>query len=115
MAPGLTYRRLDWWTRQGFVKVAETGRTGSGYPRRYDDLEARVAVAAHRLSAVGFRMAVAAVLARYVVESKMRQIVLGHGLVLWVGSVPEEEVGQEVDKPLSVVQDGSQVETGPDN
>ena len=65
---GATYRRLDWWVRQGFLfPVRGEGEDGSGYERRWPELELEVAALMTRLTAAGFCTAAAAQIAREVV------------------------------------------------
>jgi hypothetical protein len=47
-ASGLSYRRLDYWTRCGYLKAAQDGH-GSGYKRLWPDAELGIAVAIMRL------------------------------------------------------------------
>lgn len=62
-ALGLTYRRLDYWTRVGYLRP-ERPTPGSGYARGWSEEELRVAAAIFRLTESGLSVAQAAPLAR---------------------------------------------------
>jgi hypothetical protein len=63
--PGLSYRRLDFWTRRGWlVPVVRDEDAGSGFPRRYTLAEVAVASRMWALVEVGFETSVAAGAAR---------------------------------------------------
>jgi predicted site-specific integrase-resolvase len=38
---GITYRRLDWWVRAGYIRPSVRSKGGSGYPRLFsaEDVE----------------------------------------------------------------------------
>lgn len=63
---GVTYRRLDFWTTHGFLRVAEESATnpGSGRVRRWPVEEIAVAERMVRLADAGLPLAVAADIAR---------------------------------------------------
>ena len=52
VGPTLTYRKLDYWTRKGFIRADNPG-PGSGYTRTWSVAEAACAVAMSRLVAAG--------------------------------------------------------------
>jgi hypothetical protein len=61
----VTYRQLDYWTRQGWLHPeTRAGGRGPGYHRRWPIGEQRVAGIMARLVAVGFGPAAAAIVAR---------------------------------------------------
>jgi hypothetical protein len=77
LSAGITYRQLDYWCRQGWLKPtlvlddgthAPAGEFGSGVPRRWPWSEITVALLMRRLIAAGFTPAAAAVTARRVVD-----------------------------------------------
>ena len=72
-ALGISYRQLDFWVRQGYLKPTHGG--GSGVPREWPEEEVRVAEAMARLVAAGFRPAVAAKVARGEVELDVKALV----------------------------------------
>lgn len=47
---GISYRKLDHWTRRGYVHPAGDPFPGSGNYRRYDDDEARIICALAKLA-----------------------------------------------------------------
>jgi DNA-binding transcriptional MerR regulator len=67
-ALGVSYRRLDYWTRRGYLKPDGNG-LGSGYWRRWPDDELAVAALMARLVGAGLVLDVAAKIARAAIES----------------------------------------------
>jgi hypothetical protein len=61
-AAGITYRQLDNWIRQGWVRP--TGMGGTGHPRGWPSRELAIALLMKRLTDSGFSPRVAADLAR---------------------------------------------------
>lgn len=59
---GITYRQLDHFVRQGYLKPSHDG--GSGHPREWTRAELDVARLMGRLSAVGIRLETAHRVAR---------------------------------------------------
>jgi DNA-binding transcriptional MerR regulator len=59
---GITYRRLDFWVRQGYLRPA--GQTGTGHRRKWPESEVRVARHMSRLIDAGWTVAAAARIAR---------------------------------------------------
>ena len=75
---GLTYRQIDYWVRQGYLRP--TGGEGCGYPRDFPADEVRVAVVMARLAAAGMKPADA--------ERVARGGDLGPGLTVLVDGQP---------------------------
>lgn len=72
--PGLTYRRLDHWTRKGYLRPRERPRDTSGYVRCWAPGEVPVAAVMMALTAAGFLPDTAAQVARalaFTTELKM--------------------------------------------
>lgn len=72
--PGLTYRRLDHWTRKRYLKPRDRSANGSGCPRRWAPEEVPVAAVMMALTAAGFQPDTAAQVARamaFTTELKM--------------------------------------------
>jgi hypothetical protein len=65
LPPGVTYRQLDWWARQGYVTLPGSG---SGHSRQLDDTELWVAEWMGRLTRAGLTARVAARVARQIVS-----------------------------------------------
>ena len=63
LATGLTYRKLDYWTRQGWLRPVQASQ-GSGYPRRWPVAERDVAAMMNRLVDAGLHPARAHDIAR---------------------------------------------------
>jgi DNA-binding transcriptional MerR regulator len=61
---GLTYRQLDYWCRQGYVKPAWESK-GSGHPRCFTLEEVRVVTTMAKLVSVGIAPASAHYAARH--------------------------------------------------
>lgn len=61
---GLTYRRLDHWTRVGYLRPARRGGTGTGHVRQWPQEELQVADLMRRLVDAGLTAGVAAIAAR---------------------------------------------------
>lgn len=61
--PTLTYRQLDYWTRQGYVRLAAPAR-GHGIPSEWDPQEVAVLAAMTALVGMGYLPARAATAAR---------------------------------------------------
>lgn len=67
IAEGITYRKIDYWCRQGYLKV---DHTGSGVARDWPARELRVARLMHHLISGGMTTSVAADLARRATEHR---------------------------------------------
>lgn len=80
----LSYRQLDYWTRQGYL-VADVANPGSGVPRTWSDGERAIAALMQALTAAGFRVAAAATIAR---DSRCT-VELALGITLHIDSQPE--------------------------
>lgn len=79
--PGLTYRRVEYWTRQGWLLPGHTG--GQGIPRQWPGAELDVARLMVRLVDDGGLSAErAAMVARAVVAFGLAEVELGPGLTL---------------------------------
>lgn len=71
---GITYRQLDHWVRQGWVKPrflrrnGEAAEGGSGYTRDFSEEESRVVLRMGRLVNVGLKAEEAALAARSMVD-----------------------------------------------
>lgn len=63
-AAGVTYRRLDYWTRIGYLSAEQPKGEGSGNPRLYSEGEIRVAAWLGILCETGMTLAHAAPIAR---------------------------------------------------
>jgi hypothetical protein len=61
---GVTYRRLDYWARRGYLRPERDSRS-SGIPRRWPAAEVEVARRMARLTGSGIAVERAAVFARY--------------------------------------------------
>lgn len=61
---GLTWRQIDYWTRQGYLRPDDEWARGTGNARVYPDEEMRVALRMRDLTGVGFTPKHAARLAR---------------------------------------------------
>ena len=62
----LTYRRVDYWTRLGYLRVlGDEPNPGSGFTRRWPISEYRIACRMAKLIDAGFILAAAAELARH--------------------------------------------------
>jgi hypothetical protein len=66
-ALALSYRRLDYWARCGYLRPAGEGR-GSGTWRSWPEVEQRVAALMLRLVEAGLLVPVAAEIARHTIE-----------------------------------------------
>lgn len=109
-ALGLTYRRLDYWTRVGYLRP-DRPTPGSGYARGWSEEELRVAAAIFRLTESGLTVAQAAPLARrgpgaHVVTAG---VVMYLTPALWdLPDVPPEQSGpQPVPSPRDDDADGA--------
>jgi DNA-binding transcriptional MerR regulator len=78
---GLTYRKLDYWSRRGYL-VSERAKPGSGHPRTWSSDEIAVARAICRLTGVGFTLSAAAKIAREHYTSGHLHIRLAPGIAL---------------------------------
>jgi hypothetical protein len=76
---GLTYRRLDYWTRQGYLLAIGEVRPGSGRLRVWPVSEIEVADRMVRLTEVGLDLLVASELARY---KPGTTLIVGRGITL---------------------------------
>ncbi len=63
-AAGITYRKLDYWTKHGHLRPVP-GPAGSGHVRRWPAAELAVAILIDRLTAAGLRLDVAHSVARH--------------------------------------------------
>jgi len=79
---GLSYRQLDYWTRQGWLLPTQE-YAGPGFPRAWPRRERSVAVLMARLVDAGVVPAVAARAARRVVQGS-GSVDLGNGIELVV-------------------------------
>lgn len=89
-ALGLSYRRLDYWARRGYLHPEHDKPEqayGSGYPRRWPAEELAVAARMTRLLAAGFTLAAAARWARTAPAGIYIEI--GPGLLLGITEPPE--------------------------
>jgi DNA-binding transcriptional MerR regulator len=81
----LTYRKIDFWCRSGYIPGHE-GMTGSGFPRRFSPDQVRRLHALARLTAAGFTLNAAALIDdRATPLGEVRLALLGPGLTLWIG------------------------------
>lgn len=71
---GVTYRQLDYWTRQGWVRP-EVEAAGSGYARAWHPDEARVVAILGRLAAAGVAPPAAARVTRDLIEQGWAELV----------------------------------------
>ena len=69
---GVTFRKLDYWTRQGHLGGEITKRPGSGITRRWTWEEVQLALAIGALTEVGFTLAKAVQLAPRVLSNDQR-------------------------------------------
>lgn len=67
-ALGVSYRRLDYWARCGYLRPYGQG-AGSGRRRRWSERELRVAALIVRLADAGMTLPVAAQIARAAVKA----------------------------------------------
>lgn len=64
--PGLTYRQLDFWTRNDYIHAIDRGpKASSGIHRKWTPAEAEITRRMYRLVTAGFNVATAAELARH--------------------------------------------------
>ncbi|MFI6296736.1 MerR family transcriptional regulator [Nonomuraea sp. NPDC050790] len=77
---GLTYRKLDWWTRRGWLRPVHAG--GSGTSRVWPQPELQIADLMRRLTRAGLAPEAAAEAARACVEGQRLLVTIGPGLVL---------------------------------
>lgn len=68
LAPGMTYRQLDYWTRLGHLRPDNGGTPGTGRPRRWSDREMLIAKEIGRLRLEGYELSAAARIARATYE-----------------------------------------------
>jgi hypothetical protein len=61
---GITYRQLDNWTRQGWLRSDERPKPKTGYPRSYPESELDVAFRMGQLTKAGLIASTAAKVAR---------------------------------------------------
>ena len=80
-AVGISYRRLDYWTRAGYLRPANSG-LGSGVWRQWSEHELNVARAMARLVTAGLTVPVAARCARAHVESGAELLELAPGVAV---------------------------------
>lgn len=91
---GLTYRRLDHWTRRGWLRPAHIG--GTGNERVWSAAELQIADLMRRLTRAGLNPDAAAQAARACVEGERLLVTIGPGLVL---AVDTELLSEEVPAP----------------
>lgn len=80
---GLTYRQIDWWTRQSYLK-ADARCPGMGNPRSWAKSEHRVAKIMIALVNCGFKVETAHHIARQILESNSDTVRLGPGVSVTV-------------------------------
>ncbi len=77
-----TARKVDYWTRQGYIHCDERTSEKSGFPRRWPMAERDIAREMERLVTAGITVEVAAVVARAVIETGMPEATIGDGITL---------------------------------
>ena len=82
---GLTYQRVDFYSRAGYLRPIDEARPGSGYQRRFTDTECRIARLLKQLLDLGLTVAAAVSVAREHVEAG-RPLVVGEDGFLLIGS-----------------------------
>lgn len=85
LATGLTYRQIDYWCRQGYLRPLEA-TPGSGKARVWLSTERDVALLINRLLGVGVELQAAVQVARSVAESDTKRVDLGEGVVISIES-----------------------------
>lgn len=80
--PNLSYRQLNLWTNNGYLRAEETARLGQGYRVRWLAGEDRTAACLLAFVQLGFGVKWAARLARLVCDEGLREINLGGSVVL---------------------------------
>jgi hypothetical protein len=80
----LSHRRVDWWTKHGYLNTTEDPTPGSGYRRRWPVGEIAVAVRISRLIAAGLVLPAAAEYARL-----GSPVEIGPGIILTIGDIDE--------------------------
>jgi len=66
---GITYRQLDYWERQGFIRALPRTAQRSGHHREFTDTECRIARDIRDLLDAGFTLAAAVEVTRRLRES----------------------------------------------
>lgn len=84
---GLTYRKIDYWTRKGWLQPAHEG--GTGHNRDWPQTELQVADMMGRLVDAGIAVDIAALAARARVAGR-KTILLGYGITLTIDDEPAE-------------------------
>lgn len=74
LAPGLTYRQLDYWTRRGLLHPENGPTPGSGRRRRWSVNELAVALRIGTLRLEGYELEAAARKARAEINQQLRRI-----------------------------------------
>lgn len=77
LAPGMTYRQLDYWTRIGLIFPENGATPGSGRPRKWSGKEIAIARTIGLLRLEGVELATAARMAR--VEYETTRVASGLG------------------------------------
>jgi hypothetical protein len=80
VAAGISYRQCDHWSRVGLIHAIGQDTPGTGYARRYNDTEVRIAGLMKRLLDIGLLPQGAARYARQVVVTG-QPVTLAGGLV----------------------------------
>lgn len=87
-AEGVSYRQLDYWCRQGYLRVPGNG---TGNRRQWSATELQVAERMAKLVKVGFTVPAAAEIARQTVNADAAMITLTPGVHLVFGARPSIE------------------------
>lgn len=61
---GLTFRQVDYWTRQGYLRTVDSQVDGTGRPREFQSTELQIALRMRDLVECGFSPSAAHRLAR---------------------------------------------------
>ena len=83
---GVSYRNLDYWTRQGWLRPENGATPGSGRSREWPESELEIARRMARLTAAGITASVAAEFARE--QWPFGDIAPGATLWMWEGPGP---------------------------
>lgn len=103
---GLTYRKLDYWTRRGYVNAGESS-PGSGHRRTWPPEELRIAALMGRLTDAGLSPDVAAFAARFAVATGKPTVHIGPDLALTIEDIGHDRVRAEI-KPTVRFESGEQ-------
>ncbi len=90
VASGITYRKLDYWTKNGLLRPVPGRPDGSGYVRRWPAGELDVAILMDRLTRGGLRLAVAHDVARQRSDNGTFACDIAPGIAITVGPEPAE-------------------------